>query len=107
MRLAGERCQSDPEMFQTIWKHLKTDGMPDQAANQLTAEMMVHGDDVDSSVEKYQRYYDNYKTKGYNEHAAQAMAVEALEGREEAPKENLRFAMLNDDSGGLSVLDNI
>ena len=96
MRLAGEKCQNDPEMFQTIWKHLKSDGMPDQAANQLTAEMMVHGEDVDSSVEKYERYYDNYKEKGFNEHAAQAMAVEALEGREEAPKENLRFAMLHE-----------
>jgi hypothetical protein len=26
----------------------------------------------------------NYKSKGFNEHAAQAMAVEAMEGREEA-----------------------
>ena len=25
----------------------------------------------------------NYKSKGFNEHAAQAMAVEAMEGREE------------------------
>ena len=95
MRLAGENVKQDPEMFQTIWKHLKTDGMPDQAANQLTAEMMVHGEDVDSSVEKYERYYDNYRSKGFNEHAAQAMAVEALEGREEAPKESTRFAALN------------
>ena len=95
MRLAGQSVQEDPEMFQTIWKHLKTDGMPDQAANQLTAEMMVHGEDVDSSVEKYERYYDNYRSKGFNEHAAQAMAVEALEGREEAPQESVRFARLN------------
>ena len=97
-------------MFQTIWKHLKSDGMPDlcryQAANQLTAEMMVHGQDVDSSVEKYERYYDNYREKGFNEHAAQAMAVEALEGREEAPKENLRFARLHEpDSTVFTVPD--
>ena len=91
MRLAGEHTQNDPEIFQTIWKHLKSDGMPDQAANQLTAEMVSHGEDVDSSVEKYERYYDNFKERGYNEHAAQAMAVESLEGGE-APKESTRFA---------------
>ena len=98
MRLAGDKpcgCQhSDPEVFQTIWKHLKTDGMPDQAANQLAAEMVTHGEDVDSSVEKYERYYDNFREKGYNEHAAQAMAVEALEGREEEPSESIRFARI-------------
>ena len=68
--------------------------MPDQAANQLTAEMVTHGEDVDSSVEKYERYYDNFREKGYNEHAAQAMAVEALEGREEEPSESIRFARI-------------
>jgi hypothetical protein len=42
MRKAGDHTVSDPEIFQTIWKHLKSDGMPDQAANQLTAEMVTH-----------------------------------------------------------------
>jgi len=96
MRLAGEYTQSDPEIFQTIWKHLRTDGMPDQAANQLAAEMVTHGQDVDSSVEKYERYYENFKERGYNEHAAQAMAVEALEGGE-APQESTRFAGIYND----------
>jgi len=101
VRLAGDCCNNDPEMYQTIWKHLRSDGMPDQAANQLTAEMMTHGADIDSSVEKYERYYDNYRSKGFNEHAAQAMAVESLEGREEAPQESLRFARLNNgDTAG-------
>ena len=94
MRKAGEFVD-DPELFQTIYKHLKSDGVEDQAANQMTAEMVTHGEDFDSSVEKYQSYFDNYKSKGYNQHAAQAMAVEALEGREEPPEESLRFAMLN------------
>tara|TARA_Y100000768_G_C23855905_1_gene623324 strand:- start:620 stop:835 length:216 start_codon:yes stop_codon:yes gene_type:complete len=71
--------------------------MPDQAANQLAAEMVTHGEDVDSSVEKYERYYDNFREKGFNEHAAQAMAVEALEGREEPPGESLRFARLHQE----------
>ena len=100
MRLAGDCCNNDPEMYQTIWKHLRSDGMPDQAANQLTAEMMTHGEDIDSSVEQYERYYDNYRSKGFNEHAAQAMAVEALEGGEK-PQESLRFARLNNgDAAG-------
>ena len=105
MRLAGEQPKGDPEVFQTIWKHLKSDGMPDQAANQLAAEMMVHGEDIDTSIEKYERYYDNYKEKGFCEHAAQAMAVEAMEGREEAPRENTRFAMLHEEPQDVQIPD--
>ncbi len=97
MRLAGEHTQADPEVFQTIWKHLKSDGVQDQAANHMTAEMMTHGDDFDSSIEKYERYLANYKEKGFNEHAAQAMAVEALEGHQEPPAEGRRFAGIHGD----------
>ena len=35
-----------------------------------------------------------YKSKGFNEHAAQAMAVEALEGREEPPEQSSRYARI-------------
>ena len=94
MPFAGERVEENPEVFQNIWKHLKSDGIPDQAANQMAAEMVTH-DDFEGSVEKYQQYEDNYKSKGFNQHAAQAMAVEALEGREEAPKESLRYARVH------------
>ena len=93
MRLAGDYTKQDPDVFQTIWKHLKTDGMPDQAANHLTAEMLHHGEDLESSIEQYERNYSNYKEKGYNEHAAQAMAVESLETGEN-PSESLRFARI-------------
>ena len=95
MRLAGESPKADPEVFQTIWKHLKSDGMPDQAANHMTAEMLTHGEDFESSIEQYERNFANYKEKGFNEHAAQAMAVEALEGREEPPSQSLRFARMS------------
>ena len=103
MRLAG-KIVDDPELFEAIWKHLKSDGVPDQAANQITAEMFHHGADVDTSVEKYTRMYENYKSKGFEEHAAQAMAVEAMEGREDSPKESLRFARCVGDvvDGGCS-----
>ena len=92
MRHAGEFVD-DPEMFQTIWKHLKSDGVPDQAANQLTAEMMMHGDDVDSSIESFERNYANFKERGYCPGAAQALAVESLE-KEEKPTESMRFARI-------------
>ena len=91
LRKAGEEVT--PEVYQNIWKHLRSDGIPDQAANQMAAEMITH-DDFEGSVEKYQQYEDNYKSKGFNEHAAQAMAVEALEGREVEPRESLRFARM-------------
>ncbi len=93
MRHAGEFVD-DPEMFQTIWKHLRSDGMPDQAANQLTAEMMTHGEDIDSSIESYERNYANYKVKGFCNEAAQAMAVESLEMGEN-PQESMRFARIH------------
>ena len=91
MRKAGEFA-NDPEVFQSIWKHLKTDGVEDQAANQMAAEMVTHGEDFDSSIERYERNYDNFRERGYNEHAAQAMAVESLEG--EDPSESIRFARI-------------
>lgn len=94
MRLAGENTKDDPEIFQTIWKHLKSDGVEDQAANQMAAEMMTHGEDFESSIEAYERNLSNFKERGYNEHAAQAMAVEALESGE-TPRESTRFARLN------------
>ena len=93
MRLAGETTKDDPEIFQTIWKHLKSDGVEDQAANQMAAEMMTHGEDFESSIEAYERNLSNFKERGYNEHAAQAMAVESLEGGEE-PSESIRFARI-------------
>ena len=94
MRLAGEACRNEPEMFQTLWKHLKTDGVPDQAANQMAAEMMTHGEDFESSVEKYQQAESIFREKGFNEHAAQAMAVESMEDGIE-PKQSLRYARIH------------
>ena len=93
MRKAGEFA-NDPEVFQSIWKHLKSDGVEDQAANQMAAEMVTHGEDFDSSIERYERNLSNFKERGYNEHAAQAMAVESLEGNEE-PRESIRFARIH------------
>ena len=93
MRKAADIQNTDPEVFQTIWKHLKTDGVPDQAANQMTAEMLTHGEDFESSIEEYQRNYSNFREKGFNEHAAQAMAVETLESGE-SPTESIRFARI-------------
>lgn len=93
MRKAAEIKETSPEVFQTIWKHLKTDGVPDQAANHLTAEMLHHGEDLESSIETYERNYRNYREKGFNEHAAQAMAVESLETGEK-PAESIRFARI-------------
>ena len=92
MRKAGDFA-NDPEVFQSIWKHLKSDGVEDQAANQMAAEMVTHGEDFDSSIERYERNLSNFKEKGYNEHAAQAMAVETLESGEQ-PRESTRFARI-------------
>ena len=95
MRKAGEHA-ADPDVFQSIWKHLKSDGLEDQAANHMAAEIMTHPpDEFESSIEQYQRNLDNYKEKGFNEHAAQAMAVESLETGNN-PTESTRFARIYD-----------
>ena len=96
--MSNGRPNTDADVFQNIWGHLKSDGIPDQAANHMAAEMMMHPqeDDIDTSVESFTRMFENFKSKGFNEHAAQAMAVEALEGKEEHPGESMRFARLND-----------
>ena len=96
MRKAGCECSHDknPEVFQTIWKHLRSDGVEDQAANHMAAEMLQHGEDFESSIEQYERNLSNYKEKGFNKHAAQAMAVESLEEGAEQPEESIRFARI-------------
>lgn len=96
-RKAGDFV-ADSELFQTIFKHLSSDGMPDQAANQLTAEMVTHGTDIDSSIERYEENYANYKERGFNDHAAQAMAVESLEENAEQPRKSMRFARIYGDN---------
>tara|TARA_R100000664_G_C2755670_1_gene143404 strand:+ start:2315 stop:2671 length:357 start_codon:yes stop_codon:yes gene_type:complete len=104
VRLAG-KLVDDPELFEGVWKHFKSDGVPSEAANALTAEIFHHGTDVDTSVEEFTRMFENYKSKGYEEHAAQAMAVESMQGRQEKPKESLRFARCVGDvvDGGCST----
>jgi hypothetical protein len=63
----------------------------------MAAEIVTHGEDVDSSIERYERNYDNFRERGYNDHAAQAMAVESLEDGAEQPKESTRFAGIHLD----------
>jgi len=103
VRLAGQATEN-PEVFETIRKHLRSDGVPSDAANHLTSEMIAHGTDVDSSVEHFTRMYENFKSKGFDDEAAQALAVEAMEGRQDEPKESLRFARCVGDvvEGGCS-----
>tara|TARA_R100001129_G_scaffold7134_1_gene5383 strand:- start:4254 stop:4553 length:300 start_codon:yes stop_codon:yes gene_type:complete len=95
-RKAGERCSNEvsPETFQAIFRHLQTDGVDDQAANQMSAKIAEGDPDFESSIEQYERNLANYKEKGFNEHAAQAMAVQSLETGEN-PDEKTRFARIH------------
>ena len=95
MRKAGDLV-TEPELFSSIWKHLRSDGVPDQAANQLAAKMMTSEDGVDSSIETYERNYANYREKGFCNEAAQALAVESLETGK-SPTESTRFAGIYPD----------
>ena len=93
MRKAGDLVDDD-EMFSTIWKHLRSDGLPDQAANQLAAKMMTSEGGLDSSIETYERNYANFRERGFCDEAAQSLAVESLETGT-APKESMRFARIH------------
>ena len=96
MRKAGDHVEG-PELFSAIYKHLRSDEIPDQAANQMTAEILTHGEDVDSSVERFQENYANFRSKGYCDESAQAMAVESMEEGAEQPARSLRFARVYGD----------
>lgn len=87
MRLAGS-----PQVYEALAKHFASDDIPTEAAHHLAAEVMVHGEDVDTRVDRFSRFYALLKDKGYSDQAAQHLAVEALEGREPEPQATLRFA---------------
>lgn len=74
MRLAGS-----PEVFEALAKHFTSDEMPRPAAGHMAAEVMVHGQEMDTSIERFQRLYRSLREQGYSDEAAQHLAVEALE----------------------------
>ena len=74
MRLAGS-----PEMFQALAKHFTSDDMPPPAAQHMAAEVMAHGEGMDTSVERFNAVYQSLLEQGYSDEAAQHLAVEALE----------------------------
>lgn len=74
MRLAGS-----PEIFEALATHFTSDQMPRPAAGHMAAEVMVHGQEMDTSVERFQQLYRSLRDQGYSDEAAQHLAVEALE----------------------------
>lgn len=88
-----DRRAASPEVYAAIRSHLQTDGVPREAANHLASEMVAHGDEARTSVDRFQEFYSRYKSNGFDDEAAQALAVEALEGREDEPRATLRYQM--------------
>lgn len=74
MRLAGS-----PEIFQSLAKHFTSDNIPQPAAGHMAAEVMTHGEEMDTSVERFKALYQSYRQQGFGDEAAQHLAVEALE----------------------------
>ena len=74
MRLAGS-----PEMYQALVKHLVSDDMPRPAAGHMAAEVLAHGEGVDTSIEHFVQAYRSFKEQGFSDEAAQHLAVESLE----------------------------
>ena len=97
MRKAGEVAKQDPDVLETISKHLHTDGVPKSAADQKSTEIFNKDEEYDKSVEHFFRVIDNYKSKGFDTEAAQVMALEVFEGNREEPKESVRFARIAPD----------
>ena len=93
VRKAGELA-NNPRVYESIKKHLVSDGVEDQAANHMTAEILTHEpDEFESSIEQYQLNLANFRERGFNKDASQAMAVESLETGDN-PTESLRFARI-------------
>jgi hypothetical protein len=74
MRLAGS-----PEVYQALVKHLTSDEMPRPAAGHMAAEVLTHGEGVDTSIERFRQAYESFKQQGFSDEAAQHLAVESLE----------------------------
>ena len=87
MRLAGQ-----PEIYNALAQHFVSDDVPAAAARHLAAEVMTHGEDIDTSIDRFFHFYEMLKSKGYSEEAAQHLAVEMLEGREPESQPGMRFA---------------
>jgi len=74
MRLAGS-----PEVYQALAQHFVSDDVPEGAAHHMAAEVMAHGDDVDTSVERFFQIYRQLLEQGYDERAAEHLAIEIME----------------------------
>jgi hypothetical protein len=74
MRLAGS-----PEVYQALAQHFSSDDVPEGAAHHLAAEVMTHGDEMDTDVERFFQIYQQLLEQGYGEQAAEHLAVEIME----------------------------
>lgn len=74
MRLAGS-----PQVYEALAKHFTSDEMPRPAAQHMAAEVMTHGEGMDTSIERFQRLYRSFREQGFEDEAAQHLAVESLE----------------------------
>lgn len=88
-----ERFAASPEVYSAVRRHLQSDGVPREAANHLTSEMVTHGEDVDSSIDRFQELHARLRSQGFDDEAAQALAVESMEGRQPEPRATLRYQM--------------
>jgi hypothetical protein len=66
-------------MYQALVKHLTSDEMPQPAAGHMAAEVLTHGEGVDTGVEHFRQAYESFKQQGFSDEAAQHLAVESLE----------------------------
>ena len=74
-------------MYQALVKHLTSDDMPQPAAGHMAAEVLTHGEGVDTSIEHFRQAYESFKQQGFSDEAAQHLAVESLEEAEGSPGE--------------------
>jgi hypothetical protein len=74
MRLAGS-----PEVYEALAQHFVSDDVPEGAAEHLAAEVIAHGDEMDTDVERFFRIFQQLLEQGYDESAAEHLAVELME----------------------------
>lgn len=77
------RLAASPEVYQALAKHFTSDDMPRPAAAHMAAEVLTHGEGMDTSVARFNELYRSLRGQGFNDEAAQHLAVEALEQENE------------------------
>jgi len=73
------RLAASPEVYRALAKHFTSDDVPRPAAAHMAAEVLTHGEGMETSIARFDEVYRSLRSQGFDDEAAQHLAVESLE----------------------------